>query len=115
MDKQTDRDHYSILSEGVRIKGSMVVPHGIRIDGDVKGTIEAGGVLTIGIKGTIDAEISAKSVIIGGVVVGNVKAQESVKLEAPATYTGNIEARDITIHEGAKFNGRCSTQDKKDS
>ena len=111
MDRQRDRDHYSILSEGVRIEGSMVVPHGIRIDGTVKGTIDAGGVLTVGIKATIDAKISAKSVIIGGIVTGNVTAQESVKLEAPATYTGNIEARDITIHEGAKFNGRCSTNE----
>ncbi|HAX98363.1 MAG TPA: cell shape determination protein CcmA, partial [Candidatus Atribacteria bacterium] len=40
----------------------------IRIDGTIKGHIECQGVLEVGIKGKIEADIVADSVLIGGEV-----------------------------------------------
>ena len=89
-------------------EGTIVVPHSLRIDGHVKGRIEAGEVLTVGPAGLIEADIKAKSAIIGGKVTGNVFVEDRVELEANASLVGDIRTRDLVINEGAIFQGNCT-------
>ncbi len=108
MDKGSSKGLYTMLGEATVFEGTIVVPHSLRIDGRVKGRIEAGEVLTVGPSGVIEAEIRAKSAIIGGKVTGNVMVEGRVELEANASVIGDIHTRDLVINEGAVFQGNCS-------
>ncbi|MBN1129164.1 MAG: polymer-forming cytoskeletal protein, partial [Chitinispirillaceae bacterium] len=97
--------------EGASFEGTVVVPHGIRIDGQFKGKIEASEMLTVGNSGVAEADIKAKSIIIGGKVSGNIFAAERVELEAKASFIGDLNTRDLVINEGALFHGKCSMKE----
>ncbi|MBD3393910.1 MAG: hypothetical protein GF418_17385 [Chitinivibrionales bacterium] len=110
MDKGSSKGLYTMLGESTVFEGTIVVPHSLRIDGRVKGRIEAGEMLTIGSAAIIEADIKAKSAIVGGKVTGNVIAEDRVELEANASVIGDIRTRDLVINEGAVFQGNCSMQ-----
>jgi cytoskeletal protein CcmA (bactofilin family) len=111
MEKKTEKGFYTMIGEGAGFEGTIIVPHGIRIDGAFKGKIEASEMLTIGNAGVVEAEIKAKSIIIGGKVSGNIVAAERVELESRASLIGDLQTRDLVINEGALFHGKCSMKE----
>ena len=99
---------YTIFGEGTVFEGSVTVPHSVRIDGSFKGKIETSEIITIGHSGVVEADIIAKSAIIGGKVIGNVTVDDRVELEANSSLIGDLRAKDLVINEGAVFHGNCS-------
>ena len=95
----------SVLSEGVSIKGDVTFGSELVIDGEVEGTINSTGVLTIGQHAQIRAEISVASVVVQGTVDGNVCASDRCVLEAGATVRGDVEAPRMAVDENASFQG----------
>src|SRR5438552_17311147 len=81
----------SVLSEGVSIKGDVTFGRVLVIDGEVEGTINSTGVLTIGQHPRIRAEISAATVIVHGTVDGNVFASDRRVLGAGAPLRGRVQ------------------------
>jgi cytoskeletal protein CcmA (bactofilin family) len=114
MDKKGDKGFYTILGQDSVFEGSIRVPHSLRIDGVFKGKIETSAMLTIGNDGMVEADIIAKSAIIGGKVTGNVAAEERVELEACSSLVGDLRTKDLVINEGAVFHGKCSMKDNQD-
>src|SRR5438552_9512175 len=74
-----------LLSEGVSIKGSVKFLNELLIDGEVEGTIDSPGKLSVGENGQITGEVSAKAVKVRGTVEGNIFATERSELEASST------------------------------
>ncbi|NLG17010.1 MAG: polymer-forming cytoskeletal protein [Fibrobacter sp.] len=99
---------YTIIGEGTVFEGTINVPHSLRIDGSFKGKIETTEVITIGNNGIVEADIIAKSAIIGGKVIGNLSVKDRVELEANSSLRGDLKTRDLVINEGAVFHGNCS-------
>jgi cytoskeletal protein CcmA (bactofilin family) len=93
------------LSQGVSIKGSVKFLNELLIDGEVEGTIDSTGTLTIGEHGRIRGEIRTKSVKVQGMVEGNIFVTESCELQAGCTLRGDIEAPRLVIYENATFLG----------
>jgi cytoskeletal protein CcmA (bactofilin family) len=106
---------YTLIGEGTIIEGTIIVPHPIRIDGTLRGSLETVEMLTVGVTGTVEANIIAKSAMIGGKMVGNITVEDRVELEAHSSLEGDLKAREIIISEGAFFNGNCfmGTREKK--
>src|ERR671937_3327587 len=65
-----------LLSGGVSIKGSVKFRNSLLIDGEVEGTIDSTGTLTIGEHARIRGEITAASITVLGKVEGNILATE---------------------------------------
>ena len=94
-----------LLSRGVSIKGSVKFLTELRIDGEVEGTIDSPGKLSIGEHAQIKGEIRAKSVNVRGDVEGDIIATERCVLEAGCTLHGDIEAPRLVVDENAAFVG----------
>ncbi len=94
-----------LLSRGVSIKGSVKFLNELLIDGEVEGTIDSPGKLSIGEHAQISGEIRAKSVKVRGTVEGNIFATERCELEAGCTLRGDIEAPRLVVDENATFLG----------
>jgi cytoskeletal protein CcmA (bactofilin family) len=95
----------ALLSRGVSIKGSVRFLSELFIDGEVEGTIDSTGTLTIGEHARIRAEIRAKSVKVRGAVESNIFVTECCELQAGCTVHGDIEAPRLVINEDATFLG----------
>jgi cytoskeletal protein CcmA (bactofilin family) len=94
-----------LLSRGVSIKGSVKFKNELLIDGEVEGTIDSGGMLTIGENAHIRGEIKTKSVKVRGTVDGNIFVSERCELQAGSTLRGDIEAPRLVVDENATFLG----------
>jgi len=101
------------LSRGVSIKGSVKFLNELLIDGEVEGTINSPGKLSIGEHAQISGEIRAKSVKVRGKVEGNIFATERCELEAGCTLRGDIEAPRLVVAENATFLGSAKVATAK--
>jgi cytoskeletal protein CcmA (bactofilin family) len=102
-----------ILSRGVSIEGSVKFANELVIDGEVEGTIESSGTLTIGEHARIRGEIRSKSVTVQGRVEGNILATERCELRAGSTLRGDIEAPRLIVDEAAAFQGSAKIAPQK--
>ncbi len=114
MNKNRKVELSTIIGKGSKIKGTIYVQGGIRVDGEVEGTIESDGFVTIGSSGVAKANIKADECLISGKVIGNVICKDAIELDRSARMNGDIVAKILKIHTGAVFNGNSSmTSDSK--
>ncbi|MFN2507213.1 MAG: polymer-forming cytoskeletal protein [Chthoniobacterales bacterium] len=102
-----------VLSNGVSIKGSLKFASELIIDGEVEGTIDSGGRLTVGKNARIRGEIRTRSVTVYGTVDGNVTAGERCELHSGCTLRGDIEAPRLVVDEDATFLGSAKIATSK--
>lgn len=97
----------TIIGKGSTFEGTLNVMNSLRVEGIVRGKINCTETLTLGRDGMLEAEILAKNAILGGKVVGNIKALDKVELESHSSLHGDITTRQLMINEGAFFHGNC--------
>lgn len=84
----------------------------VRVDGQVEGGIAAEGVI-VGEKASVTGDIVAKSIFVAGKVTGNVTAAASLELQPSGKIAGDIRAAQLSISDGAVFEGRCTMTPEK--
>ena len=97
----------TIIGKGSAISGNMKVNGFIRIDGDIDGNLETDGNVIVGENARIRGDLTAKSVIIGGIIKGNIRANESVKILAEAAVIGDVISRRVQVDGSAIIHGHC--------
>ena len=97
----------TIIGKGSSITGNLRINGFVRLDGDINGNLETDGNIIIGDGARIKGDVKAKAVIVGGIVVGNILAQESIKLLSNSAVLGDVISRKVQIDDKATFNGRC--------
>ncbi len=95
----------TLVGAGSSVTGDLVVSGMLRIDGDVAGAVRAGGKVVVGGKGRVRADIQARSVIIGGLVKGDVVVLDRAVLLEGAVVVGNVFAPVFDAAEGAVVHG----------
>jgi cytoskeletal protein CcmA (bactofilin family) len=103
----TQQEITTILGKGSSFDGKLTFEGAVRIDGNFSGEIQTEGTLIVGETAEVKAEIQAATVIVQGVVRGDVTATAALELHAPARIYGNINAPSLTIQKGAVFQGTC--------
>jgi len=96
----------SIIGKGSNCEGDIVVAGGIKVDGNFRGTIKADAVF-VGKDATLDATIDANVAVIGGKVIGDVIARQSLELQGKAELVGNIQTKNLIVAETAILDGYC--------
>jgi cytoskeletal protein CcmA (bactofilin family) len=95
------------MGQSIAIKGELSGAEDLTLDGQVAGKISLpDNVLTVGKTARIDAEVTAKVVIVLGQLVGNVTVKEKFELLAGGSMQGNVKAPRIAMADGALFNGK---------
>ena len=95
----------TIIGKGSSITGTLKINGFVRLDGDIDGNLETDGNIIIGDSARIKGDVRAKAVIVGGIVAGNVIAQESVKLLSNSAVLGDVISRKVQIEDKATFHG----------
>ena len=97
----------TILGHGSAITGNIKINGFVRIDGDIDGDLETDGNIIIEEESRIRGNIKAKSIIVGGIVLGNIEAQESIKILSKAAVVGDIISHKIQVEQEAIIHGHC--------
>lgn len=96
-----------LIGENSIVEGNFVTSESARIDGEVRGNVQADGKLLIGVKGKVCGNVKTESVMIAGVVEGDIVAEQRVEITSSGVVNGNISTKLLVIDENAVFNGSC--------
>jgi cytoskeletal protein CcmA (bactofilin family) len=95
------------IGKSVEIRGEVKGNEDLVVDGRVEGTITlSDSRLTVGPTAHVDADVSARDIIILGTLNGNVRASVRVDLRKGASLKGDIYAARLSIEEGSVFTGK---------
>lgn len=97
----------TILGNGSSIKGNLTINGFVRVDGDIDGDLSTDGNVIIGENARIRGNVNAKSIVIGGIILGDVFVKENVKLLQNSVVIGDILSHKVQIEESALFQGHC--------
>ena len=95
----------TILGHGSAITGNIKINGFVRIDGDIDGNLETDGNIIIGENARIRGNIKAKSAIVGGIVLGNIEASQSIKVLATSAVIGDIVSHKVQVEQNAIIHG----------
>jgi cytoskeletal protein CcmA (bactofilin family) len=96
----------AVIGSDIEITGDVTASADIKINGHIKGTIvESTHSVEIGESGKINANISAKMVIVSGLVEGNIKGSEKIMISKTGSVRGNLAAPRVQLEDGALFWG----------
>ncbi len=99
----------AFLGDDTEFEGRLSFKGVVRVDGRLKGNVDAEGTLIVGESAVIECDIQAGSVIVSGEVHGRIVAGDRIDLFPPARVYGDIEAPSVTIDAGVVFEGNCRT------
>lgn len=105
----------TIIGEGSSFEGDIKSDAGLRVEGQIKGDIQCDGDVTIGEKGLVHSNISARNIIIAGTVHGNVHATTKLSIHAKGKLYGNIITHTLCIEEGSIFEGTSKMENIADT
>ncbi len=97
----------TIIAHGVKVEGDFVSPGNVRIEGIVKGSVNAQGNLTVTESAMIEADVTAANAVVAGEIRGNISVSDKLELLATAKVHGDISGKVLTVLAGAVLNGRC--------
>ena len=95
----------TILGHGSAITGNIKINGFVRIDGDIDGNLETDGNIIIGENARMRGNVKAKSVIVGGIVLGNIEASQSIKVLATSAVIGDIVSHKVQVEQNAIIHG----------
>lgn len=97
----------SIIGEGTRFNGEFDLNGLLRIDGDFTGVIRTRGKVLVGKNGRAECTMHAATVVVGGVVKGEITSTEKVIVLSTALVVGNITTPRLIVEEGVLMDGTC--------
>ncbi|MCE5312131.1 MAG: polymer-forming cytoskeletal protein [Nitrospiraceae bacterium] len=95
----------TLIGSGSEFTGNIIVDGTVRIDGRFTGSIKADWII-IGNNADISGDITAKGVVIGARMHGNIEAAETVEIKPKGILYGDVRTKKLAVAEGAVFEGR---------
>lgn len=101
----------SLIGAGTRIEGALYFTGGLRVDGELKGSIQAAegassSTLVVSEHARIEGAVSVAHMVTNGTVVGPVVVTEALEMQSKARIVGDVEYAAIEMHQGAVIEGR---------
>lgn len=98
----------NVIGEKSYFTGSFNINGSLRIDGRFEGKSLKADQLYIGTDGKVKTNIEAVSVIVEGLIMGNINATSRVLLMPTAKVYGDIRTPELIIQNGVLLEGRCT-------
>ncbi|MFN8233669.1 MAG: polymer-forming cytoskeletal protein [Actinomycetota bacterium] len=104
--QMADNGEVTIVGAGARLDGNVVSAGSLRIDGQVKGQINADGDVTLSPQSQVEADIRAQNVTVAGRFKGNIIVKGKAHLARGGRIDGNITSKTLVVEEGGLFHGQ---------
>ena len=94
------------IGRSLVIKGEVSGAEALYIDGRIEGKITlTDHRVTIGRNGTVQADITAREVVVMGKVTGNIECTDRVDIRSEGVVNGNVSTIRISVEDGAVLKG----------
>jgi len=98
------------LGKETVFEGKMTFEGVFRLDGRFEGQIFDSGTLIVGETAVVKGKIGVNSIIINGLLEGEVNAKGRTEIHSTGKFYGNIITPILTINEGGIFEGHCKME-----
>lgn len=100
----------SLIGAGTRVNGDILFSGGLRVDGEVSGSVIAdpakASTLVLSEQARVHGEISVTHLVVNGMVTGPIQASEYLELQSKAKVTGDVRYKTLEIQLGAIVEGK---------
>lgn len=103
----------NVLSEAVRVNGTLTSSKNIRIIGTIDGDVHVDGVLILDKKGVINGNVYAARLEISGNITGSLKSNGKITVRDTAIIIGDIESKALEVEEHAIVEGEIRMSEKE--
>jgi len=94
------------IGRSLVIKGEVSGSESLFVDGRIEGSINlAEHRVTIGRNGSVQANITAKEVVVMGKVTGNIDCTDRVDIRSEGVVNGDVATQRISVEDGAILKG----------
>jgi cytoskeletal protein CcmA (bactofilin family) len=100
-----NQESISVIDQYSNFDGTYNSTRDLRIEGQVKGTIECRGTLHIAQGANVNASIEAENISVAGELDGEITCRGKLLLLPSGRVRGKINTRTLIIHEGAFYEG----------
>jgi cytoskeletal protein CcmA (bactofilin family) len=104
--EMADNGEVTIVGATAKLEGNVVSAGSLRIDGQVKGQINADGDVSLSPQSQVEADIRAQNVSIAGRFKGNIAVKGKAHLARGGRIDGNITSKTLVVEEGGVFHGQ---------
>ena len=105
--KSSQETTNSMIGPNSFFTGRFYINGNLKIDGKFEGKSLSAETLYIGVSGKIKTDVTANTVFVEGVVLGNITARNRVMLLPTAKIYGDIKTPELIIQNGVILEGRC--------
>lgn len=95
----------SVIDQYSNFDGTYNSTRDLRIEGQVKGTIECRGTLHIAQGANVNARVEAENISVAGELEGEITCRGRLQILPSGRVTGKINTVTLVIHEGAFYEG----------
>lgn len=99
-----------ILGKGLVFRGELTGEGDLQVQGQLEGKINVTGTVVILEGASIQADVSATEIVVGGVVRGNLSASGRVEVLSTGHLVGDVRGKVLVVREGAALNGKINVE-----
>lgn len=104
--KEGSGSEVTVVGQGAHLEGTVVSAGSLRVDGRVKGEINAEGDVVLSSSSQVEADIHAQNVTVAGTFKGTIVARGRTELARGGRVDGDITSKALVVAEGAFFSGQ---------
>lgn len=101
-----NEDSYSLIDRFSNFDGTFRSNRDLRIDGEVKGTIECQGTLFVAQGATVTAKVEAEHITVAGDLNGEINCRGRLQMLSSGRVRGKVATETLVISEGAYYEGQ---------
>ena len=99
-------DTFSVIDRHSSFDGTFRADRDLRIEGEVKGTIECQGTLFVAQGATVTAKVEAENITVAGDLNGEVHCRGRLQMMPSGRVRGKVTTETLVINEGAYYEGQ---------
>ena len=87
----------TIVGQGAKLEGTVVSAGSLRIDGQIKGQVNADGDVMLSPQSTVEADIRAQNVSVAGRFKGSIVVKGRAEIARGGRVDGNITSKTLVV------------------
>ena len=100
------QDAFSVIDRHSSFDGTFRSDRDLRIEGEVKGTIECQGTLFVAQGATVTAKVEAEHISVAGDLNGDIRCRGRLQMMPSGRVRGKVATETLVVNEGAYYEGQ---------
>jgi cytoskeletal protein CcmA (bactofilin family) len=107
-------DSFSVIDRHSNFDGTFRSSRDLRIEGEVKGTIECQGTLFVAQGANVSAKVEAENIAVAGDLNGDIRCLGRLQIMPSGRVRGKVSTITLVINEGAYYEGQLEMAPPED-